>query len=238
MLTFEPRCAHSGTLLADMPRWLLQGLVIKSRKDLQHHKLAFAHDTEARTDLLSIVRALKPTALIGVSTIAGAFGPDVCAAMADHNPRPIIFPLSNPTHLAEVTFHDAMEWTGGRVLFASGSPFPPLMWQGVERHPAQANNAYVFPAIGHAAILTRARCIPDKVFLLAAAALADMTSLEELERGWLFPPFDGILSASVAIMSACCQYFDQSGLSQRVGQVPARPHIEQSLWVPPSPSKL
>jgi malate dehydrogenase (oxaloacetate-decarboxylating)(NADP+) len=215
----------------------VQGLVIKSRTNLQHHKLAFAHECEAHPGLLSTIHAIRPTALIGVSTSAGAFTRSICEAMAQHNERPIIFPLSNPTHLAECTFAQALEWTAGRVLFASGSPFDPVTQEGATYHPAQANNAYVFPAIGHAAVLSRAMQIPDKVFLVAASVLSKATSLEQLDRGWVFPPFDNILDVSKAIMAACCSFFEESGLGCKPG-LPWMEVIDQSLWASPTPSKL
>lgn len=99
--------------------------------------------------------------------------------------RPIIFPLSNPTDQSECTFEQALAWTGGRALFASGSPFPPARdpASGLTRHPAQANNVYVFPAVGHAAVATKARMVTDEMFVVAAEELAGMTSLGDVEAG-------------------------------------------------------
>lgn len=215
-----------------------KGLVVQSREGLQEHKKAFAHAMPAAPSLLAAVRALLPSVLIGVSTAAGAFDQDVLQAMAAHNERPIVFPLSNPTQLSECTFRDALKWTNGRVLFASGSPFAPeANAKGVTVHPAQANNAYVFPAVGHAAMLSQASSIPDEVFLVAARVLARATSKSALERGWIFPSFDDILATSKAIMRACCEYFEASGLGCKPGTSWSR-RIEESGWVPAPPSKL
>lgn len=140
-----------------------KGLVCASRTDLQPHKVAFAHDVPPCKTLIEAVRTLRPTALVGVSTSRGAFNREVLEAMAEINARPIVFPLSNPTSKAECTYEEAFDATQGRLLFASGSPFAPLQRGGREYTPAQANNAYVFPAIGHAAVLCRASAITDEV---------------------------------------------------------------------------
>ena len=120
----------------------------------------FAHDVPACKTLLEAIRQVRPTVLIGVSTQAGSFDGEVLAAMSELNARPIIMPLSNPTSKAECTFAEAVAASQGRVLFASGSPFPPQAHPSVAGRtlcPAQANNAYIFPAVGHAAVLTRCR---------------------------------------------------------------------------------
>lgn len=196
-----------------------KGLVCKSRlSQLQDHKVPFAHDLEHAPDLLQVVRKHKPTVLIGVSTQAGSFTEEVLRAMCENCNRPLIFPLSNPTSKAECTFEEAFAHTDGRCIFASGSPFPPLtvpspdgMGQGTTYHPAQANNAYIFPAVGYAAILTEASCIPDDVFLEAAKCLAGLSSDEDLERGRLFPPFSKIRETSAHIMAHLCQFFCDEG---------------------------
>lgn len=194
-----------------------KGLVCAERGPvaaLQHHKRPFAHEgVPYCKDLLSAVRQLEPTALIGVSTIAKAFDEPVVKAMAALNARPIIFPLSNPTSKAECTFEEAYKWTDGKVLFASGSPFSPLQGKdGRTVYPAQANNAYVFPAVGFAAILTQAKCITDESFVDTAEALSTMTSLEELETGRLFPAFSGIRGVSKALAARVAKKMVEEGL--------------------------
>ncbi|PRW57539.1 NADP malic enzyme [Chlorella sorokiniana] len=194
-----------------------KGLVCASRTDLQHHKRPFAHNVPPCRTLEEAIQALRPTVLIGVSTMAGAFSRSVLQAMAALNERPVIMPLSNPTSKSECTFQEAVEATGGRVLFASGSPFPPLQHGGRMLYPAQANNAYVFPAIGHAAVLTQCKQISDDVFLVAAETLAEMSSLPEIEQGFLFPRFAGIKTVSVKLMAAVADFMVRSQL----GTVPA-----------------
>jgi len=192
-----------------------KGLVCKSRLgDLQSHKVAFAHDVEFKQDLLSAIEAVRPTALIGVSTIGSAFDEKVVRAMAALNERPIIFPLSNPTSKAECTFEQAMRWTDGKVVFASGSPFDSITRarDGVEVFPAQANNAYVFPALGYAAALTGASQVTDDLFLAAAEALSKLTTDAEIDAGHLFPDMNSIRDVSVALTAEVCEMIVAKGL--------------------------
>jgi malate dehydrogenase (oxaloacetate-decarboxylating)(NADP+) len=134
-----------------------------------------------------------------VSATAGAFNEEAVTTMAAINARPIIMPLSNPTSKAECTFEEAVLWTAGKVVFASGSPFPPLQHNGTTLYPAQANNAYVFPALGHAAVLAGAKELRDDVFLAVAESLSTLTSDAELAEGRLFPDFDSIQEVSAEL---------------------------------------
>ncbi|KAL4857157.1 NADP-dependent malic enzyme [Chlorella vulgaris] len=193
-----------------------KGLVCSARTDLQHHKRPFAHDVPPCRTLLEAIQQMKPTVLIGVSTMAGSFSSEVLRAMAALNERPIIMPLSNPTSKSECTFQAAVAATEGRVLFASGSPFPPCQHGGRSLHPAQANNAYIFPAVGHAAVLTRCREI-RRVFLVAAETLAGLSSVADLEAGLLFPRFSAIKAVSTRLIAACADFMVRTGL----GSLPA-----------------
>ncbi|GLI67513.1 hypothetical protein VaNZ11_011718 [Volvox africanus] len=224
-----------------------KGLVVASRTDLQHHKKPFAHDAPSVRTLIEAVRMLKPTAIIGVSAVPNTFDEEVIKAMAELNERPIIFPLSNPTSLSECTFEQAIKWTDGRVIFASGSPFDPIEYKGELHNAPQANNAYIFPAVGHAAVLTKAKIIPQAVFLVAAEQLAAMATIKELQTGSVFPQFSNIRSISAAIMAAVVRYLVNTGL----GTVPAgweghdtgegldwRHMAKAAMWSPSSPSRL
>jgi malate dehydrogenase (oxaloacetate-decarboxylating)(NADP+) len=184
--------------------WLVdsKGLVVKSRSDLAVHKRHYAHDASGAPDLLSAIRALKPTALIGVSGHAGQFTRDVLEAMAALNERPIIFALSNPTANSECTAEEAYRWTGGRALFASGSPFRPVLMNGSEFVPGQANNAYVFPGIALGIIASRTSRVTDEMFAVAARTLAAQVSDQALGEGLLFPPLASIRAVSVKIAAA------------------------------------
>ncbi len=181
--------------------WLVdsKGLVVASRNDLQAHKRNYAHDASPAPDLLSAIRALKPTGLIGVSGRPGTFTKDVVEAMAALNERPIVFALSNPTANSECTAEEAYRWSGGRAMFASGSPFMPVLMNGKQFVPGQANNAYVFPGIALGIIASRTSRVTDEMFAEAARTLAQQVSKEALGEGLLFPPLASIRDVSVKI---------------------------------------
>jgi malate dehydrogenase (oxaloacetate-decarboxylating)(NADP+) len=224
-----------------------KGLVTRKRLlrgdfEKQTHKIPFAHvfedsQTPRGTSLLEAIEVLKPTALIGVSTIEGAFDARVLRKMAELNPRPIIMPLSNPTSKAECTFADAAAHTGGRLAFASGSPFEKLDFQKNQTlYPAQANNAYVFPALGHAAVLANAREISDDVFLAVAESLSTMTSMDELRVGKLFPDFDSIQETSATLTAMVCEKLEKNGRGRRpdgVAFADWRAYVDAEFYRPP-----
>ena len=235
-----PRAPQEGLDVAEARRKCIfldsKGVVCRSRPGrLQPHKVNFAHDIPHHSDLLAAVRAFKPTVLIGVSTIAKAFSRPVLDAMLEYTERPVVFPLSNPTSKSECTYEEAFAWTGGKVIFASGSPFAPIERGGAVYSPAQANNAYIFPALGHAAILAGAKSIPDELFLDAAECLAKQSELREIERGFLFPPFSRILDVSVKIMTRLGESMQKKGLLS--GPVPPgldgwEGVVSRSLFIP------
>jgi malate dehydrogenase (oxaloacetate-decarboxylating)(NADP+) len=181
--------------------WLVdsQGLVVKSRANLADHKLTYAHEHPALGDFLSAVRVLKPTAIIGVSAVGGTFTREVLEEMARINTQPIVFALSNPTSQAECTAEEAYRWTGGRALFACGSPFDPVQLNGKTYVPRQGNNSYIFPGIGLGAIACGAKAITDDMFMSAAHALAQLVTESDLEQGSLYPALPRIREVSAAI---------------------------------------
>ena len=176
----------------------LNGLVVKSRTDLLPHNIPYAHDA-APMAFLEAIDAIGPHVLIGATGAPGTFTRSVVERMSAINTRPVIFALSNPTSRAECTAEQAYSWSGGRALFASGSPFAPVMLDGRTHTPAQGNNAYVFPGIGLGAVACRARTLPDELFLTAARTLAALVRPDDLERGALYPPLRQIRKISLAI---------------------------------------
>jgi malate dehydrogenase (oxaloacetate-decarboxylating)(NADP+) len=182
-----------------------KGLVVKSRTDLQEHKLPYAHEHSGVTDLLEAVKALKPTALIGVSGQPAQFTRPVVEEMARLNQRPLVFALSNPTSKAECTAEQAYLWSSGKAVFASGSPFDPVELDGRRYVPGQGNNAYIFPGVGLGAISVGARKITDEMFASAAKALANLVSKEDLEQGCLYPPLTKIREVSAHIAAAVAE---------------------------------
>jgi malate dehydrogenase (oxaloacetate-decarboxylating)(NADP+) len=195
--------------------WFLdsKGLVVATREDLAEHKRAYAHAHEFLPDLLSAVKALRPTALVGVSGMPGTFDRHVIEAMAEHNARPLVFALSNPTSRSECTAEQAYAWSGGRALFASGSPFAPVDLAGRELVPAQANNAYVFPGVALGVIASRARRVTDEMFEVAARVLAGRVSEAHLAQGRLLPPFAQIREISAVVATEVAEVAWREGLA-------------------------
>ena len=215
--------------------WLFdsKGLVVKSRKDLAHHKLAYAHDHAPSTSFIEAVRTLRPTAIIGVAGIGGTFTPDVLKAMADLNARPIVFALSNPTSKSECTANEAYEHTGGRALFACGSPFDPLTIDGRRFVPRQGNNSYIFPGVGLGAIASGAKRITEPMFLAAAETLAQQVSEADLAQGSLYPPLSTVREVSARIAAAVATVAYRQGIASRPEpQEDLVAHIKSLMYVP------
>jgi malate dehydrogenase (oxaloacetate-decarboxylating)(NADP+) len=184
-----------------------KGLITHSRPDVvagklaSHKKYFIRQDTTAEfASLAEVVEHVKPTALVGLSTTFGAFAEPVVRRMAELNPTPIIFPLSNPTSKCELSFSDALNWTDGKVLFASGSPYPSMEYKGTTREPGQGNNFLVFPGIGFGALACGASRVTDSMITAAALGLSQSLTDEETASGLLYPRLERIreVSASVA----------------------------------------
>ncbi|MBI4346690.1 MAG: NAD-dependent malic enzyme [Elusimicrobia bacterium] len=215
-LVVSAMMADGSTKKEAMSRcWFMdsKALVESARKDLQEHKRPYAHKHKPVGDLLSAVKELKPTALIGVSGKAAQFTEDIVRAMATLNDRPIVFALSNPTSNSECTAEQAYRWSSGRAIFASGSPFAPVDFEGRRFVPGQGNNAYIFPGVGMGAIASGATRITDEMFFEAARALAARVSSAELERGCLYPPLTQLREVSAHIAAAAAQVAYQRGLA-------------------------
>ena len=176
-----------------------KGLVVDSRTDLVEHKRHFAHDFPFHRDLLDVVEAVKPTAIIGASGQPATFTPEILTAMARLNSRPIVFALSNPTSQAECTAEEAYRHTKGRAVFASGSPFPKVEMEGQTFVPGQANNVYIFPGVGLGVMASEANRVTDEMFAAAAKCLDEQVSKEDFEKGRIFPSLSRIRDVSVAI---------------------------------------
>jgi malate dehydrogenase (oxaloacetate-decarboxylating)(NADP+) len=214
--------------------WLVdsQGLVVEGRGGLAGHKLPYAHRHAPVADFAAAVRALRPTAIIGVSGQAGGFSRAVVEAMAEINERPVIFALSNPTSKAECTAEEAYGWSGGRAIFASGSPFPPVRLEGRSFVPGQCNNAYIFPGVALGVIASRARQVSDEMFFVAARTLAHRVEPPDLEQGRLFPPLARIREVSAEIAAAVAEVAWERGLARghRPRDLPA--HIREQMYEP------
>jgi malate dehydrogenase (oxaloacetate-decarboxylating)(NADP+) len=196
--------------------WLVdsKGLVVKSRTDLGAHKRPYAHDHAPLVSLLDSVRVLRPTAIIGVAAVGGAFTEEIVRTMARQNERPIVFALSNPTSKSECTAAQAYRWSDGRALFACGSPFDPVSVGGSTFVPRQGNNSYIFPGVGLGVIASRARRVTDEMFMAAAHALAARVTKQDLLQGSLYPPLSAIRDVSAHIAAAVADVAYRNDLAQ------------------------
>jgi malate dehydrogenase (oxaloacetate-decarboxylating)(NADP+) len=174
-------------------------------------------DKQTPETLLAAVKALKPTALIGVSAQGGAFSEEIIKEMATNNAHPLIFALSNPTSKAECTAKDAYTWTNGQAVFASGSPFDPVtLPNGRHFVPGQGNNAYIFPGVGLGVLAAQATKMTDEDFLVAARALASTVTADRLAIGCAYPDLKDIREVSVKIAVEVAQFIHKSGRSSVV----------------------
>ncbi|KAG6665214.1 hypothetical protein I3843_02G123900 [Carya illinoinensis] len=199
--------------------WLVdsKGLIVSSRKEaLQHFKKPWAHEHEPIKELVDAVKDIKPTVLIGTSGVGRTFTKEVVEAMASINEKPVILALSNPTSQSECTAEEAYTWSQGRAIFASGSPFAPVEYNGKVFVPGQSNNAYIFPGLGLGLIMSGAIRVHDDMLLAASEALAAQVSQENFANGLIFPPFTNIrkISAHIAAKVAAKAY--ELGLATRL----------------------
>ncbi len=176
-----------------------KGLLVGGRDNIAAHKAPYAHEHPYIETLPEAVKALKPTALLGLSGQPGIFTKDVVESMARINDRPIIFALSNPTSKAECTAEQAYTWSEGRAVFASGSPFRSVKIDNRTLVPGQGNNAYIFPGVGLGVIVSRSRAVTDEMFLAASHSLANQVTAEDLERGRVYPALSRIREVSALI---------------------------------------
>jgi malate dehydrogenase (oxaloacetate-decarboxylating)(NADP+) len=218
--------------------WLVdsRGLVVKSRADLAAHKRPYAHDHAAIADFPAAVRAMKPTAIIGVAAVGGSFTQDVLAEMARNNARPVVFALSNPTSKAECTAEQAYRWTEGRALFASGSPFDPVKVEGRTFVPRQGNNSYIFPGVGLGVIVSKARRVTDDMFMAAARTLAGLVDESDLAQGSLYPALSRIREVSAAIATAVAESAYAGGLAGKLRPADVLADVKSQMYDPRYPS--
>lgn len=218
------------------------GLVVEGRPGLEDDKrdAALARDTvaglgmepDARHDLLEVVTAFRPDVLLGTTGIGGMFTEAVVRAMAAACPTPIVFPLSNPTANTEATPSNVLAWTDGRAIVATGSPFAPVVVDGRTHRVPQANNAYIFPGMGLAAIVSEARTLPESAFLVASRRLAEMAPDYTASGGMLFPPVSGLRGVAREIAIAVVAHLGQLGVGRRYhpSQIPAA--VDAMMWRP------
>jgi malate dehydrogenase (oxaloacetate-decarboxylating)(NADP+) len=214
--------------------WLMDshGLVVRGREYLAAHKQPYAQDHAPIRDFPSVVRALKPTVIIGVAAVGGTFSRDVLEEMARLNARPIVFALSNPTSMAECTAEQAYQWTAGSALFASGSPFDPVKVDGRTFVPRQGNNSYIFPGVGLGAIVSKTRRITNEMFMAAARTLAGLVDEADLAQGSLYPALSRIREVSAAIAAAVAETAYADGLAGKPRPADVLADVRSQMYDP------
>jgi len=221
-----------------------RGLVYEGRDGVDDDKRAYAlppgrlaewglsAPAGAQVDLETVIRHVKPTILIGTTGTAGAFTAPAIHDMAQSTPTPIVFPLSNPTNKSECTAEEAIRWSDGRAIVATGSPFPPVSFRGETRRIGQGNNSFIFPGVGLGLWAGRVRRVTDLMFLDAAKALAQFVSEHDLQQSAVYPPLSRIRSCSLAV--ACAVIRRAAAQGHAPGEI--GPDLEAvvsgAMWVP------
>lgn len=217
------------------------GLVTNDRGDkLAEHKVYFARDDNNGRQYQSLARLIdyvQPTILMGLSTIGGAFNKEILQKMAKLNNHPVIFPLSNPSSKSECTFEEAVLNTEGRCLFASGSPFPSMEYNGKLLTPGQGNNMYVFPGIGLGAILSKATSVTQDMIYASAESLSTSLNEQEVADGWLYPDIRRIREVSVVVTRGVIRAAQQNGVDRAIdlrnlSDEELDAHIVESMYDP------
>jgi malate dehydrogenase (oxaloacetate-decarboxylating) len=189
------------------------------------------HGTASGIGLAEVVSRVHPTILVGTSTVHGAFTEQIVREMAAHVDRPVIMPMSNPTSLSEATPADLMDWTGGRALIATGSPFGPVTYNGVAYQIGQANNALIFPGLGLGAILSRARRITDHMITASAQAVAGLADTTT-PGAPLLPSIDDLRTTSAHVALAVAQAAADDGVAGQPGITADADAVSAAMWQP------
>ena len=208
-----------------------KGLVVSRSENIKPQIKRFAHDYPA-CDFLEAIGSVKPDVLIGATGVAGTFNEAIVRKMADVNDRPVIIALSNPTSHTECTAEQAYEWSDGQVVFASGSPFDAVSYGGKTFHPAQGNNAYIFPGVGLGVQVSAARLVTQEMFLAAAETLANAVSQDEIDTGAVFPSLTRVREVSHKIAVAVCRTAVDEGLAEETLPDDLEAYVSQLMYDP------
>jgi malate dehydrogenase (oxaloacetate-decarboxylating) len=218
------------------------GLLVDGMEGITPAQTPFVQQREAVKDwsmgkpeqigLFDVVSNAKPTVLIGVSGQTGAFTEPVVRAMAQNVKRPVIFPLSNPTSRSEATPQQLIEWTEGRALIGTGSPFAPVQWQDKRIDIDQTNNSYIFPGVGLGVLAAGARRVTDAMFVAAGKVVADMSPTVNDPRGRLLPPVDQLRAVSVAVARAVAIQAQADGVAEPCDEATLDKRIQAIVWEP------
>ncbi len=222
-----------------------RGLIHEDRQIADEHKRAFAMDAAGLAhygfsggpffDLLDVVEKVKPTILVGTTAIPGLFTEEVIGEMGKHVRRPLVLPFSNPTSKAECTPEEAIRWTDGRAIVATGSPFPPVEYGGRSFVIGQGNNVYVFPGIGLGCMLAETRQVTDSMFLAAARTLADCVSPERFESGALYPDQSDLRLVAERIAGEVIRESNRLNLGRPIADELIAGEVADAMWYPKYP---
>jgi malate dehydrogenase (oxaloacetate-decarboxylating) len=218
------------------------GLLVDDMPGLRPAQLPFVQARAAVADwqldhpstigLVDVARNAHPTVLIGVSGQPGAFTEAAVRTMAQHTERPVLFPLSNPTSRAEATPEDLMRWTDGRALIGTGSPFPPVSWNGRQIPIAQTNNSYVFPGVGLGILAAGAKRVTDSMFTAAARSLAELSPTRHDPHAPLLPPVEELRNVAVAVAMAVARQAQADGVAEPCSDEQLSVRIASQIWEP------
>jgi len=240
---------HTGVPLEEARRraWIVNrgGLIHTGRTDLKDEQRVYAHPWEdvkswaasgdGKVGLEDVVREARPTTLIGLSTLKGAFTEPMVRTMARWVSRPVILPLSNPTAKSEAIPEDLLKWTDGRAIIATGSPFPPVTYRGKTYPIPQCNNAYIFPALGLGLVAGRCRKVSDAMLIAAARALAQRSPALENPTACLLPSLRELREVALEIALAVAMEGQRSGLAPKMSRDEVRDRIRDAHWMPVYP---
>jgi malate dehydrogenase (oxaloacetate-decarboxylating) len=228
--------------------WVIDrdGLLHSERKDLSPEQSVYAQPEDRvsgwpRTSnghigLADVIGKIEATVLIGLSTVGGAFSESIVREMARQVQRPIIFPLSNPTTKSEAKPDDLIQWTEGRALVATGSPFPPVHYAGKTIPIAQCNNVFIFPAMGLGVVASGARRVTDAMMLAAARTLAENSPALGNSSASLLPPLTDIRRVAAEIATAVGTQAQKDGVAPKLGEDALRQRVVAAQWIPAYPS--
>jgi malate dehydrogenase (oxaloacetate-decarboxylating) len=218
------------------------GLLHTGRGDLTPEQRVYAQPidrvanwprtSDGEIGLADVIGQVEATILIGLSTVGGAFTEPIMREMARKAARPVIFPLSNPTARSEAKPQDLIQWTGGRALIATGSPFAPVAYEGRLIPIAQCNNVFIFPAVGLGVIASGARRVTDGIMLAAARALGESSPARKNPSGSLLPAVHDLRTVAVEIATAVGHEAQRAGLASKTSAEELRARVAASQWTP------